>query len=156
MEEKNYKSIKVTLWLCICYCILSLCYTMYGIFFRDHVISIIILTIVGETIVIGFVLLFVLRILRGLKKSGQVFIPNNHRLLIYAAVCLFVQSYIAGYTKIYLRYINGYELDWLQIILNPILKPDSMAYIISGLMLLIIAYLYKFGTQAVEDQRLTI
>ena len=48
------------------------------------------------------------------------------------------------------------ETDWMHLVLNPIMKPDHITYVISGLLLMIIAYLYKIGVQVAEEQSLTI
>lgn len=168
MTKLNLKAVKITAWICVCYCVLELCYYLYGIFFRewgspiDHNTTILIwkVDLIGITLVISFVLVFVARILRGIAKHKQVFIPNNHRWLIYATVFLFIQPFVENYVRAYLKmkYSVIQELNcfWIDIILNPILHPKMITYIISGLMLLIVAYLYKIGAQAVEEQRLTI
>ncbi len=156
MANLNFKAIKITAWLCICFCILTLCYGLYAIFFRDYIDLLGKIGICVHCLLIGFVLIFLIGILRGINKSRQVIIPNNHRWLIGTAVGLFCLSYINGFIRMYIRHLNGYEWDWLQIILNPIMKPNHTTYIVGGLLLLIIAYLYKLGTQAAEEQRLTI
>lgn len=156
MAILNFKAIKITAWLCICFCVLTLCYALYAIFFRDYIPVLDKIVICVNSLLFGFVVIFLLRILRGINKSRQVFIHNNHRWLICAAVGLFCLSYINGFISMYIRHLNGYEWDWLQIILNPIMKSNHITYIVGGLLLLIIAYLYKLGTQAAEEQRLTI
>ena len=156
MANLNFKAIKFTAWVCICFCVVMLCYGLYAIFFRDYITVLGKIGICVNILLTGFVLIFLVRILRGINKNRQVFIPHNHRWLICAAVGLFCLSYVKGLLIMYTRYLNGYEWDWLQIILNPIMKSNHITYTIAGLLLLIIAYLYKLGTQAAEEQRLTI
>lgn len=155
MANLNFKVIKSTVWVCICFCVLTLGYNLYAIFYRDYLPTIHKVAISVNTLVIVFVMVFVVRILRGINKRNQVFIPKNHHWLICAASGLLFLSYVNGFIELYRHYLRGIDVDWFFLIIEP-LKPNLISYLIGGLLLLIIAYLYKLGTQAVEEQRLTI
>lgn len=160
MAKLNLKAIKRIVWLCIGYCIIYICYGLYDILYREYInrsleIKISICLVLITTIL---ALIFVVRLLQGIKKHNQVFAPNNHRWLIYTSISLFIQPFLNTYISAFFYYYNGewVDSDWLSVFLNPILLPRMIPYILTGLMLLIVAYLYKLGEQAVEDQRLTI
>lgn len=160
MAKLNLKAIRITSWICVGFCVLALGYALYSIIFRDYIFRDYILAIAKTgicvyAIVIGLILIFLSRIIRGVNNN-QVFIHDNHRLLIYSAVGLFCLSYIKEFSRMYVCHLKGMETDWMHLVLNPIMKPDHITYVISGLLLMIIAYLYKIGVQVAEEQSLTI
>ena len=93
MAKLNLKAIRITSWICVGFCVLALGYALYSIIFRDYILAIAKTGICVYAIVIGLILIFLSRIIRGVNNN-QVFIHGNHRLLIYSAVGLFCLSYI--------------------------------------------------------------
>ena len=159
MTKLNVKSIKLTAWISICYCILLACYEIYNLFIRDYSIKLILLDQLSGCVILlilSFIVVFMTRILRGVTKHKPVFIPNNHRWLLYSAACLFVEPFIVTWAIAYRHYPPEEEFYWMELILAPILSPKMIQYIIVGLILLMVGYLYKLGAQAAEEQRLTI
>ena len=51
--------------------------------------------------------------------------------------------------------IRNLEFEW-HFVLDVIFKPIPVMFMISGMLLLIFAWLYKIGENMVEDHRLTI
>lgn len=161
MEKSEFKAMKIAIWLCMVFCALSLCYTFYNgairnyswledagrslkyVFYARYVI---------RGLSLAFIFVFVIRALLGLK-SRKGFCHGNHRWLFAAAACLFVNSWVG---ELFRSVVRGYDLGWWMITANAIFKPQHMQNVISCIVLIIFALLYKLGEKTAEEQRLTI
>ena len=154
---KNVKKVRRSAWVCIFLCILYLGYAFYDIMCREHNLSSLSLKFIYcaegvlNIILCGFILVFLVKILSKIK-SGFLFVPNNHVWLYCAALCSFIRPVFMELWRLRIRNL-GFEWHF---VLDVIFKPIPVMFMISGMLLLIFAWLYKIGENMVEDHRLTI
>lgn len=158
MIKSNLKTVKIVVVICVALCALCLCYAFYDCMFRHRFLNSLnerFICYYAPMLIISLIcvciIVFIGKILRHLK-TGQLFVPNNYRWLLYAAICFFIQPIFLETGH---RMIRELELDW-SFIPNMIFHPRCLPYIICALILYLFASLYRIGELAAEEQRLTI